>query len=75
MADLARRASPIVQLFDLPIVVGDSDLSRSGRAKQCAAKRQFLSARSIGQKAELSDSDTDRLAPEVWLNAFPRQGR
>jgi hypothetical protein len=49
-ADFTRGASLGIPLFDLLAVLGRDCV------QQCAAERQFLSARTIGQKTELPDA-------------------
>jgi hypothetical protein len=55
-AEFTRGASFVILLFNLSAVVEDRGFHRWDRAQQCAAKREFLSARTIGQKAKLSDA-------------------
>ena len=55
-ADLTSGAWFVILLFDLGAIVEDSGFRGWDRAEQCTAERQFLSARTIGQKAELPDA-------------------
>lgn len=55
-ADFTSGAWFVILLFDLGAIVEDSGFRGWDRAEQCTAERQFLSARTIGQKAELPDA-------------------
>src|ERR1035438_2243016 len=55
-ADFTSGASFVILLFDLAAIVEDRGFRWWDRAQQRAAERQFLSARTIGQKAELPDA-------------------
>ena len=55
-ADFASGAWFVILLFDLGAIIEESGFRGWDRAEQCTAERQFLSARTIGQKAELPDA-------------------
>jgi hypothetical protein len=55
-ADFTSGTCFVILLFDLGAIVEDSGFRGWDRAEQCTAERQFLSARTIGQKAELPDA-------------------
>jgi hypothetical protein len=55
-ADLTGWAWFAVLLFTAAAVVEDKGVHRGDRTQQGAAERQFVSARPIGQKAELPDA-------------------